>query len=159
MLVVLLAEHGHARLHTGKQLHHDSADADKKTGAKVTLQDVGQVSGRLHLVGLRLGVELFLIGCEQQLATGRLQLGAIRFPGPRVGVKVLMRQKLQAVDKDAGDRDIAARSGLAYQCQMAVVQVAHSGHKSGPLEWGQLLAQFGDGVDDFHSSLVGQTVA
>ncbi len=158
LLVVLLAEHGHApalRLgeHAGKQLHHHSADTDEKAGAKVAFQDVGQFGWRMHLVALGLWVELFLVGSKQQVTAGGLQLFAIRAPGARIGVKVFMRQELQAVDEDAGHRDVAQRFGLANQRQMAVMQVAHGGHKSGVLELRQMLAQLGDGVDDFHSTL------
>jgi len=70
-----------------------------------------------------------------------------------------MRQELQAVDEDAGHGNVAQRLGLPHQGQMALVQVAHGGHKSGVLELRQMTAQFGNSVNDFHNSFAGQTVA
>jgi hypothetical protein len=42
---------------------------------------------------------------------------------------------------------------MADQGQMAVVQVAHGGHKGGGIKLGQNLAQFGDGVNDLHGAV------
>ncbi len=57
----------------------------------------------MHLAGLGLGVQRPLVGREQHVAAGRLQLLAVAVPGARIGVEVLVRQELQAVDEDAGD--------------------------------------------------------
>jgi hypothetical protein len=39
------------------------------------------------------------------------------------------------------------------------VQIAHGGNKSGVFELRQVLAQLGNGVNDFHNGFAGQTVA
>lgn len=41
--------------------------------------------------------------------------------------------------------------GLIDERDMALVQIAHGGDKSGALERRELVAQVGDGVDDFHA--------
>ena len=61
-----------------------------------------------------------------------------------------MRQELQPVHEDAGHHHVAQRLGLLHQGQMAGMQVAHGGHKSGALERGQRLAQRINVVDDLH---------
>ena len=121
MLVVLLAKNGHTGLHTGKQFHHHGADTDKKSRPEVTLQHVSQLSRRVHLESLRLGVQLCLGGCKHHIAASSLQGGAIGVPGARVSVKVLVWQKLQAIDKNAHHQHVAQRFGLAHQRQMSGV--------------------------------------
>ena len=64
-----------------------------------------------------------------------------------------MRQELQPVHEDAGHHHVAQRLGLLHQGQMAGMQVAHGGHKSGALERGQRLAQRINVVDDLHGGL------
>ena len=77
-------------------------------------------------------------------------MGAVGVPGAGVAIKIFMRQELQPVHEDAGHHHVAQRLGLLHQGQMAGMQVAHGGHKSGALERGQRLAQRINAVDDLH---------
>ena len=113
-------------------------------------ENVGQVVCRVYLVGLRLRVELPLARRKQHVAAGLFQALGIGVQGARVAVKVFVRCKLQAVDKNAGHRDVAQRPGLFDERNMAVMQVAHGGHKGRAFEAAEFVAQFGDGVDDVH---------
>jgi hypothetical protein len=58
--------------------------------------------------------------------------------------------KLQAVDKNTRHRHVAQWLGLFDQRNMAIVQVAHRGYKSGALEVFEFFAQFGNGVNNVH---------
>ena len=91
----------------------------------------------MYLEGLRLGVQVLLAGGKQHIAACGAQLVGVHLQGARVAVEVLVRQKLQAVDEDAGHQRVAQRPGLAHQGQVAVVQVAHGGHEGGLAVGGQ----------------------
>ena len=116
----------------------------------MAFKDVGDLRGWLDGKALGFGVQLSLAGRKHHVAAGGLQRLAVGLPGARVSVKVFMRQELQAIDKNTDHHDIAQWFGLAHQCQMAVVQVAHGGHKCRVFEVGQVRAQLGDGADDDH---------
>lgn len=70
-----------------------------------------------------------------------------------VGIKVFVRQKLQAIDEDAGHRDVTQGFGLLDQRNMAVMQVTHGGYEGGAGKARQVVAQIRDGVGDVHLSL------
>ena len=106
----------------------------------MAFQHVAQVACRVHLVGLRLGVKLFLTRCKQHIATCFVQALGIGIQRAGVAVKVFMRRKLQAVHKDTGNRDVAQGLGLTHQCYVAIVQVAHGGHKCRALEAAEFFA-------------------
>ena len=116
LLVILLSERGHARRHAGEyaaeKLQHHRADADEKAGPKVAFQDIAQVAGRMHAIGLRLRIELLLARRKQHIAASRLQPLGVGGQRARVAVEVFVRRKLQPVDEDARDGDIAQRPGL-----------------------------------------------
>ena len=150
LLVIFFAKNGHTRLHAVEQFHHHGADTNEKARPEKSFQNIGQLRRGLHLEGLRLGVQLLLVRGKQHITTGRMEPVAVGLPGARVSVKVFVRQKLQAIDKDAGHSHIAQRLGLGDQGQMALMQVAHGGHKSGVFERAEVIAEFGDGVYDFH---------
>ena len=76
----------------------------KKPGRKWPSRMSASAGSGMHLAGLGLGVERLFVGREQHVAAGRAQLVAVAVPGARIGVEVLVRQELQAVDEDAGDR-------------------------------------------------------
>ncbi|MCY1541823.1 hypothetical protein D9M68_775260 [compost metagenome] len=118
------------REHALEQLHHHGADSDEETGSEMPFQDVGQLGRRLDLVALGVGIQLLFGGREHHVATGLLQPGAVGLQGARIGVEIFVGRKLQAVDEDAGHRHITQRLGRANQIQMALVQIAHGGHKS-----------------------------
>ncbi len=155
LLVVLLAEQCGARLRQRQQLQHHSAHADEEAGAEVAFQDVCQLGRRVHLEALGLGIHLGLFGGKDQVATGGFQLLAVGIQRARIGVKVFVRCKLQAVHKDGGHGHIAQRLGLAHQRQMPCMQVAHGGDDGGVAVGVEFLAQLGDGVDDFHRRMDG----
>src|SRR5690606_7613307 len=96
---------------------------------------------------------------KQQVAPLRLELGSIGFQRTGIAVKVLMRQKLQAVDKDAGHGGIAVLAGMAYQGQMPFVQIAHGRHKGRAATVRQGLAQVFDGVNDVHDGCLACSMA
>ena len=154
LLVVFFAESsdtlGHTGKNTGKKFEHHGADTNEKAGPKMPFKNVRQLRGRVNLVGLRLWVELFFARSKQQVAAGRLQALGIGVQRAGVAVKVFVRRELKAVDKNAGDRHVAQCPGLFDQCDMAVVQITHGGHKGGSLETAQLLAQVGNGVNNLH---------
>ena len=156
LLVVFFAKHCDATrlagVDAGKQLHHHGADANKKAGAKVPFEDVGQLGRWVDLAGLRLGIEIFFPGRKQHIAAGGLQLVAVGLPGAGVGIKVFVRRKLQTVHKNAGHRHVTERPGLIDEPDVALVQIAHGGHEGGALVGTQVGAQVGNGVNDFHVS-------
>ena len=104
LLVVLLAEHRHARLHAGEQLHHHRAHADEEARAEVAFEDVGQGGRRDAPCRSAARDTARARRREQHVAAGRLQLLAVALPGARIGVEVFVRHELQAVHEDAGDR-------------------------------------------------------
>ena len=66
-----------------------------------------------------------------------------------------MRQKLQAIDEDAGHHDIGAARfflghSVADQTHMPRMQTAHRGHKSRSAEGCERSAQLGNGVANLH---------
>ncbi|MNV39576.1 hypothetical protein D3C71_1311600 [compost metagenome] len=116
----------------------------------MAFQHVGQCCVGVHLEGLGLWVQVGLARGKQHIAARSLQLCAIGLPGAGVAVKVLVRQKLEAVHKDAGHRHVAQGLGLAHQGDVPVVQVAHGGHKGGVAIGGQGLAQVCNGAGNQH---------
>ena len=115
-------------------------------------QDVGQIGGRLHREALGLGVELFFRRSKHDITTRSLELFAVGRECARVGVEVFVRAELQAVDEDAGHGHIAHAAGVLDQGQMARMQIAHGGHKSGVAVRSQGAAQLGDGVNNLHAA-------
>jgi hypothetical protein len=130
LLVVLLAEHGHARLHAAEQLHHHRADALEEARAELAFQDVAQVIRRLHAVFLRLRVHVRLGRREQHVHAFALQLLDVVLQRARVFVEVLVRAELQAVDEDRRHHRVAMLARQAHQRQVAFVQVAHGRDES-----------------------------
>ncbi len=134
LLVVLLAEQRVAGAlglgeHTLEQLHHHGAHPGKKAWAEMAFQDVGQCLVGCHGEGLRLGVQVTLVGRKHHVATGGGELVAVGLQGAGVGVEVFVGAELQPVDEDAGHGHVTQRHGLAHQIQVTVVQVAHGGHE------------------------------
>ena len=119
----------------------------------MAFEDVAQVGGGVDLEGLRLGIKVFFTRGKQHVAAGGFQALGIGIQGAGVAVEVLVRGKLQAVDKNTGHRHVTQCSGLLHQGDVAVVQVAHGGHKRGFSKALQGVAQVGDGVDDVHGQL------
>ena len=155
LLVVFFAKNGDGGLHDLKQLHDHGADAAEETGAEFAFQHIGHGSRWLHAKDLRLRIKLCFARGKNEVAACSLQLFAIGDQGAWVGVKVFVRQKLQAVDKQTGNHAAGAASLLFshrafYQAQMTSVQIAHGGHKGGALAR-ESRAQFGDGVKGLHS--------
>ena len=68
----------------------------------------------MYFEGLGLGVQLLLAGGKHDVTAGRFQLGAIGLQRTRVGIKVFVRCKLQAVYKDGADGHVTQRLGLAH---------------------------------------------
>jgi len=99
LLVVLLTEHRHRRLHPLEKLQHHGTHGCEEARPKLTLEDIGQRCGRHDLVDLSLGIELGLIGREDEVAACAGEQLSIASQGARVAVEVLMRQELQTVDK------------------------------------------------------------
>ena len=98
-------------------------------------------------------VKLALVGQEQRVHASGLQLGAVGLKGARVAVKVFALAKLQAVDKDADDHRVAALAGFAHQRKMAVVQIAHGGHKSHAAGLAAPIAHRLDGLKNMHDEI------
>ena len=112
---------------------------------------VGQLDGRLHLEGLRLGVELRLVRREHEVAADAAQHLAVVLERARIGVEIFVRRELQPVHEDARDDRSAALLGELDEREVARVQVAHGGHEGGVGGACEGQAQFGDGVDDAHA--------
>ena len=113
-------------------------------------QNIGQRCIGLDLEGLWLGVEIQLARGKQNVATFSLELGAVGVPRTWVAIKIFVRQKLQAVHKNAGHRHIAMLARQAHQREMSIVQIAHGGHKRGAAFACQRGAQVCNGVNDLH---------
>ena len=150
LLVILLAEQRGAGLGHGEEFHDHGAHADEKAGPEVSLQNIGQLGGRVHLEGLGLRIQLGLPGRKHNVAARRLELLAIGFQGAGVGVKVFVRGKLQPVHEDGGNRDIAQRLGLPHQREVPGMEVAHRGHHGGVTVRFQRLAQLRNRVNQLH---------
>ena len=151
LLVVLLAEHRHARLHAAEQLHHHGAHAGEKARSEVAFEHIGQRRIGQHPEGLRLGVQLGLVGREQQVAAGRLQQFAVTRQRARVTIEVFVRRELKPVHEDAGHQRQAVAARLAQQAQMPLVQVAHGGHEGTGAGAAQGGTQRFGGVQDLHA--------
>ncbi len=154
LLVVLLAEHRHARLHAREQLHHHRAHALEEAGAEFAFEDVAQVVRRLDAVFLRLGVHVALGGREQHVDAFLLQLLDVCLQRARVFVEVFVGAELQPVDEDRRDHRVAVLARQAHQAQVALMQVAHGRHEGDAVLAAQLVAQFLDRGDDFHAFLL-----
>ncbi len=142
LLIILLAEHGHARLHAGEQLGHDRAHAAEEAGAEFAFQRIAERVGRLDAVFLRLRVQVLLGRREQHVDAFLFQLVDVGLEGARILVEVFVRAELQAVHENGGDDRVAMLARQAHQRQVAFVQVAHRRNKSGA----QLAAQSGRAV-------------
>ena len=152
LLVVLLAEHRHLRLHDVEELEHHGADADEEPAAELALDDVAELRGRRDLVALRDGIHLLLAGREDDFDALALELRAVVGEGARILVEVLGRGELQAVHEDRGDGAVAVPLRDAHEREVALVQVAHRRH-AGHRAPAQLGAQLADGLDDSHRVL------
>ena len=88
LLVVLLAEHRDARAARSRSSFITTVHTPtKKPGRKWPSRMSASAGSRVHLVGLRLGVERLLVGREQHVAAGRRAASRSRFPGARVACR------------------------------------------------------------------------
>ena len=76
--------------HDLEQLVHHGADTCEKPRAEMPLQNVAQVSRRMHLEGLRFGVQLFFRRRKHDIAAVGGQLFAITLQRAGVAVKVFV---------------------------------------------------------------------
>ncbi len=150
LLVVLLAEHGDARLRARQQLHHYRAHALEEAGSEFAFQDVAQVVRRLHAVFLRLRVHVALGGRKQHVDAFLLQLLDVVLQRARVLVEILIGTELQPVDEDRRDHRVTVLTRQAHQRQVAFMQVAHGRHEGRPVLSAQLVPQLVNGGNDFH---------
>src|SRR5690606_40498766 len=65
--------------------------------------------------------------------TDRFQARGICCKRARVLVPILVQTKLQWIDKNAGDYQLAIALGNLHQFNMRIMQIAHRGHKSDTL--------------------------
>ena len=125
----------------------------------MAFQNVTQIAGWVHPVGLGLGVKLLLARRKQHVAAGRFKALGVGVQRARVAVKVFVRRKLEAVHKNAGHRHVSQWFGLPQQRNMAVVQVTHGGYKGGASKPAEAGAQIRNGMNDVHQvSFKGESV-
>ena len=135
-MVVLLTEDRDVGLHDVEELVHHGAHTHKKARSKRAFQDVGQLGGWVHLEHLGFGIQVFFRRGKHHVTAVGGQQFAIALEGAGVAVKVFVGGKLQAVHKDAGHGHRASAHTLVgllsrhlHQLEVALVQVAHGGHK------------------------------
>ena len=116
----------------------------------MAFQNIRQFSRWVDFEGLGLGIHLGFFGRKHHIAASGFQLFAIGIQGTGIGIKILMRGELQAVYENGRDSDIAQGFGLAHQCQMSGVQIAHRGNNGGVTVAGEMIAQFGDSMNQVH---------
>ncbi len=150
LLVILLAEHGHLRLHARKQFQHDGGDTGEEAGTELALERIAQVGRRVDAEFLGLRVQVLLGRREQHVHAFLFQFFHVGLEGARVLVEVFVGAELQAVDEDGRDHRIAMLARQSHQRQVALVQVAHGGNKGGAQLTAELVTQFFNGGDDFH---------
>ena len=97
-------------------------------------QNIGQISGRVQFVGLRLGIHVLLQRREDNIAACSRKLFAVGFEGARVAVKIFVGEELQAVDEDARHSRVSSAKffllhSQIHQRNMPAVQIAHRGHE------------------------------
>ena len=82
------------------------------------------------LLSHTVGVDFFIIGAEQIIATSGFELGAIGSQGPRIFVPIFIQTELQRVHENTGNHHLTIALGNLHQLNMGIVQIAHSGHKT-----------------------------
>jgi len=155
LLVVLASEQGNIRPHQVEQTRHHAGHAIEMTGARGTLQNIGQTGhadAHRRLDPER--VHRLDPGQEQQIATGPGQALGIGLGGARVAGKVLVRAELGRVDEHTGHHPVGVAAGQFDERMVTRVQVAHGRHQRDALAAltpaGEMGAQFGhpgDGAD------------
>src|SRR5690606_28146806 len=153
LLIVFLAENGHPRLHTGKELHHYRADAIEEARPEFAFENISQRRRRLDAIALRFRVHLALIRREQYIDVAvALQLLDVRRERTRIPVEILVGAELQAVHENTRHHGVAVLTGKLHERQVARMQVAHGGHERDVQLATQLIAQFFNGVNDFQEA-------
>ena len=84
---------------------------------------------RLDHEGLRLRVDLALVGDEHDVGASLTALVAVGLQRARIAVEVFPRAELQPVHEDAHHRAGRARLGQAHQLYVSLVQIAHRRHE------------------------------
>ncbi|AAW75616.1 ATPases involved in chromosome partitioning [Xanthomonas oryzae pv. oryzae KACC 10331] len=130
LLVILLAEGGHVRLHLIEQPRHHGAYAIEMPRPAFALKhiaDAGRVDGRgqrgaewVHRVHVRQ---------PQRIAAGIFQAAQVGLGRTRVARKIFIRAELGRVDEHAGHHTVGVLARQHHQRVMPDVQVAHGGHQ------------------------------
>ena len=129
LLVIFFAEAGQLRLDDIEKFAHHRGHAAKMAGAEFAAQLVLQI-GRLHVVALRHArIERFFIGRKHHRHALAFEFVGILLQGARILVEIFALAELQPVDENAHHHVVGALFGFAHQRQMALVQIAHGGHK------------------------------
>ena len=150
LLVVFFAEAGVIGLNNVEQLGHHGGHAAEMPRAECTAQLVLQI-GRLDVVLLgHIRIQLLLARREEYGHAFAGQFGGILFQRARIAVEILALAELQAVDKNAHHHLVCPFGRFAHQGQVPFVQVAHGGHECHAAGFAAPVAQFLNGMDNFH---------
>ena len=149
-MVVFFAETGVIGLNNVEQFGHHGGHAAEMPGAERTAQLVLQI-GRLDVVLLgHIRIQLLLARREEYGHAFAGQFGGILLQRARIAVEILALAELQAVDKNAHHHLVCPFGRFAHQGQVPFVQVAHGGHECHAAGFAAPVAQFLNGMDNFH---------
>ncbi len=130
LLVVLLAEHRHVRLHGIQQPHDHGGDTGEMHRPERPAQDLRQPRDLHPRAGLQPArIQFRRRRHEQHIQPLCLELRPILLQGTRIVLEILAGAELRGIDEDAGDRACAVARRFLYQAQMPRVYVAHGGHQ------------------------------
>ncbi len=85
-----------------------------------------------RLLSHAIGVDFFIIGAEQIIATSAFELGAVCHQGTRIFIPIFIQAKLQRVHENTRYHHITIALSNLHQFDMGIMQVTHSRHKSYP---------------------------
>ena len=97
-----------------KEFQHHGAHASEKPWPEFTFKNVRQCGVGQDFEGLGLGVEFGFIRGKQHITPKRTQLIAIAVESARITGEIFVGQKLQAVDKNAGNSHVTQWLGHAH---------------------------------------------
>ena len=83
-----------------EELEHHGADAAEEPRPKLALEQVGEHWRWIDVIALRFRIHLALVRSEQHVDRLAVELLAVFGEGPRIGVEIVGRGELEAVDED-----------------------------------------------------------
>ena len=124
LLVILLAEYGHVRLHLLEQARHHRRHAVEMAGPRGAIQHAAELA-RAHRYLGPIRVHGGRVGSPQQGAARLVEHLRVARLAPRIGGKILIGSELGGIDEDRGDDVRRAPLRLGDEGHVAGVKGAH----------------------------------